>query len=243
MPAYANQRSIVRPRERVTAFAAVALVQGALAFILLSGFRVDVSRSAEAVQRLIEITLVKPSPPPQPPPPPVLERPRKTERKQAAAPKSKPDELGGSPGPRPAHAPPSVAPVIAVKPTLAPSGGGTGQGPAAGAGAGGGAGGYGYGGGGGGTELVQIAGEITPRDYPRRLREAGIGGIVGLSFRVEPTGFVSRCTVTQSSGVPELDALTCRLIVQRFRYRPSTDRYGRPIADTVDGEHEWIPHR
>jgi periplasmic protein TonB len=52
---------------------------------------------------------------------------------------------------------------------------------------------------------------------------------------------VSRCTVTSSSGVPELDALTCRLIVQRFRYRPSTDRYGRPIADTVEGEHEWIP--
>jgi periplasmic protein TonB len=67
--------------------------------------------------------------------------------------------------------------------------------------------------------------------------------VVGLSFRVERTGRVSRCTVTQSSGVPELDALTCRLIVQRFRYRPSTDRYGRPIADTVDGEHEWIPHR
>ena len=104
-------------------------------------------------------------------------------------------------------------------------------------------GGEGYGAGGGGTDLEQIAGEITPRDYPRHLREAGVGGVVGLSFRVEPTGLVSRCTVTQSSGVPELDELTCRLIVQRFRYRPSTDRYGRPIADTVDGEHEWIPHR
>jgi periplasmic protein TonB len=74
------------------------------------------------------------------------------------------------------------------------------------------------------------------------LREAGIGGTVGLSFRVEANGRVSRCSVTQSSGVPELDALTCRLIIQRFRYRPSTDRFGRPIPDTIDGEHEWIPH-
>jgi protein TonB len=103
-------------------------------------------------------------------------------------------------------------------------------------------GGDGYGGGGGGTDLEQIAGEITPRDYPRRLREDGIGGTVGLSFRVEANGRVSRCSVTQSSGVPELDALTCRLIIQRFRYRPSTDRFGRPIPDTIDGEHEWIPH-
>jgi protein TonB len=41
--------------------------------------------------------------------------------------------------------------------------------------------------------------------------------------------------------VPQLDSLTCRLIQQRFVYRPSTDRYGRPIADEVEGEHDWIP--
>jgi protein TonB len=40
--------------------------------------------------------------------------------------------------------------------------------------------------------------------------------------------------------VPELDALTCRLVQQRFVYRPSTDRYGRPIEDEVDGEHDWV---
>ena len=229
---------MVRPRERFVALAAVVLVQAALAFVLFNGLRVDLGRSAETVQRLIAITLAKPPlvPPPMLPHPDI-------KRQQEAAPKAAPDVPGGSPGPKPAHAPPSVAPIVTLQPSAAPSGGGTGSGPALGTGGGGGSGGIGYGGGGGGTELEQIAGEITPRDYPRHLREAGIGGVVGLSFRVEPTGLVSRCTVTQSSGVPELDALTCRLIVQRFRYRPSTDRYGRPIADNVDGEHEWIPHR
>jgi protein TonB len=72
------------------------------------------------------------------------------------------------------------------------------------------------------------------------LRAAGIGGRVYFTFRVEPSGRVSRCTITRSSGVPQLDALTCRLVQQRFVYRPSTDRYGRPIADEVEGEHEWI---
>lgn len=205
--------------------------------MLLNGFHVDVSRSVDMVQKLIEITV--PKPPPQPPPVPP---PPKPQHHQAAAPKAAPDRLGGSPGPKPAHAPPSVAPVVAIKPTQAPSGGGTGTGPAAGSGAGGGTGGNGYGADDGGTDLEQIAGEITSGDYPRALREAGIGGRVGFVFTVEPNGRVGRCTVTRSSGVPELDSLTCRLIQQRFVYRPSTDRYGRPIADEVEGEHDWIAH-
>lgn len=128
-----------------------------------------------------------------------------------------------------------------MKTTAAPSGGGTGSGPAIGSGAGGGTSGNGDADNdGGGTELEQIAGEITPRDYPRALREAGIGGRVGVLFGVGPDGRVTRCAVIRSSGVPDLDSLTCRLIQQRFRYRPSTDRYGRPIADEVEGEHDWI---
>ena len=228
---------MTRPRERFYALAAVVAVQLCLGFALLTGLRVDIRRSSETVLQLIAVTLSKP------PPPPLVQPPPASKPRPQSAPKAAPDKSGGSPGPQPAHAPPAVAPVVALKPSAAPSGGGSGTGPAIGSGAGGGAGGNGYGAGeGGGTDLEQIAGEITPRDYPRNLRERGIGGVVGISFRVEPSGLVSRCTVTQSSGVPELDALTCRLIVQRFRYRPSTDRYGRPIADTVDGEHEWIPH-
>jgi protein TonB len=133
-------------------------------------------------------------------------------------------------------------PVVAIKPTAAPSGGGSGTGPALGSGAGGGNGGNGYGEDEGGADLEQIAGEITLRDYPRDLRDAGIGGRVGVLFTVEPNGRVGRCTVTRSSGVAELDVLTCRLIRQRFVYRPSTDRYGRPIADEVEGEHDWVAH-
>jgi protein TonB len=238
MPAYAQHGSPTRPRERATALAAVVVIQLALGFGLLWGLKVDVARRAELVQRLVDVTLEKPPPPPQA----RSELPQRERQRDAPAPRAAPERTGGSPGPVPAHAPPSVSPVVPLNPTAAPSGGGTGTGPALGSGAGGGTGGSGSGEQGGGTELEQIAGEITPRDYPRRLRNAGIGGVVGILFRVEPTGLVSRCSITRSSGVPELDALTCRLIVQRFRYRPSTDRYGRPIADDVEGEHEWIPH-
>src|SRR3954469_22226890 len=104
MPAYASHRGIIRPRERATALAAVVLVQAALALILLTGLRVDVRRPGEVVQQLIEVTLAKP-----PPPPPPVAPPRRTEQREAA-PKAMPDKLGGSPGPKAAHAPPSVTP-------------------------------------------------------------------------------------------------------------------------------------
>ena len=238
MPAYASADQNIRPRERIFALAAVALIQAGLGLVLLSGFHVDVSRSVDVVERLIEVTVPKP-PPPRPPP---VRVPPKPEHHEAQAPKAEPVKLGGSPGPKPAHAPTSVAPVVAVKPSAVPSGGGTGTGPALGSGAGGGTGGNGYGADDGGTDLEQIAGEINSGDYPRGLREAGVGGRVSFVFKVEPNGRVGRCTITRSSGVPELDALTCRLIQQRFIYRPSTDRYGRPIEDEVEGEHDWVPH-
>jgi protein TonB len=233
VPAYAERRRTVRPRERAYALAAVAAVQLALGLALLSGLRVQLSRPQEAVDRLLDLTLPRPQ---QPPPPPRQER----RSAQAPAPKTELAPRGGSPGPKPAHATPTVTPVVSVPSVVAPSGGGSGTGPALGSGAGGGTGGQGYGDSGeGGTDLEQIAGEITPRDYPRHLGQAGIGGRVGILFTVGVNGRVTRCTVTRSSGVPELDALTCRLIQQRFVFRPATDRYGRPVPDEVEGEHIW----
>ena len=211
-------------------------MQAALAFALLTGLRVQLTPAGEIVSRLINVRL-------QPPPPPVVTPPEPSKARPAqesSAPKAQPEPLGGSPGPRPAHAPPSVNPVVAVRTSAAPSGGGSGTGPALGSGAGGGAGGSGYGAlGRGGADLELISGDITPRDYPRRLAKAGIGGTVGMRCTVGVTGRVTRCIVIRSSGVPELDALTPRLIEQRFVYRPATDRNGRPVADDVEIEWTW----
>jgi len=233
MPAYAPRRSGAPAQERAYALAGVVAVQLLLGWALLTGLRVQVGAPAEMVDRLINVTL-------QPPPPQVEPAAKPAPADQSSAPKAEPPKpLGGSPGPHPAHAPPSVAPIVAVHPTVAPSGGGTGTGPALGSGAGGGAGGTGYGAGDGGTDLEQIAGDITPRDYPRRLAKAGIGGTVRMRCTVGVNGRVTRCTVTRSSGVPELDALTPRLIEQRFVYRPATDRNGRPVPDDVEIDWTW----
>ena len=235
MPALAP----VRPRERAIALVAVALVQLCLGAALLIGLRVDILARGEFVSRLIDVAL--PRPPPPPPPVVRVSRPRSARHSSSAAPRAVQKPIGGSPGPVRSHALPAPSPIVALRPTAPASGGGSGTGPAAGSGGGGGSGGEGYGSGeGGGTDLVQIAGEILSSDYPRDLRERGIGGRVEIVFTVGTNGRVTGCTVTRSSGVPELDALTCRLIMERFRYRPSTDRYGRPIPDEVEGEHDWV---
>ena len=234
MPAYADRRRLGRPRDRAYALAAVLCVEFALGIGLLTGLRVPVGRPAEVVQRLLHFTL---PPPPKPIPPKPEPKPAK---EAASAPKAEPAPPGGSPGPKPAHAPPSVAPIVPIRPSVAPSGGGSGTGPALGSGAGGGTGGFGSGGSGrGGHDLELLSGDITPRDYPRHLARAGIGGTVTMRGTVTANGRVTGCRVTRSSGVPELDILTCRLIEQRFVYRPATDRYGRPVPDDVDIEWTW----
>lgn len=239
----------VPPRERYTALAAAAVVTLGLGLALSSGLHVNVGRMKATAQQLIEVALLQP-PKAQPPRPKVPERVprRKPEAQQQSAPKTAPAPLGGSPGTAHASESPAVVAIVPIRAAPVPApGGGTGTGPAVGSGSGGGTGGVGTGSGGGGdgggTELEQIGGDIFPSDYPKRLGNAGIGGLVGVIFRVEVNGRASRCRVLRSSGIPELDTLTCRLIEQRFRFRPSTDSFGRPIADEVEYDHEWTVNR
>lgn len=223
MPAGRGRFGDLSSRERIPALVAAALVQAALALALLTGLRVHVSREADVVERLIDVQLA--------PPPPLRTKPLPA----AAAAPPRAARPGGSPGPA-VHSAAIVAPTVARAAPAQPAGGGAGIGAAAGSGSGGSEGA----GDDGGTDLVQIAGEILPSDYPRDLRERGIGGRVGVLFTVGANGRVTSCSITRPSGVPELDALTCRLIRERFVYRPSTDSRGRPIADEVEGEHDWV---
>ena len=226
MPAYLN-RSSGRPRERAYALAAVVIVQFALGFALLTGLRVQfVARSTSCSNWWIAL------PPPQPPPTPPTPEPKRAKDSVAPKPKAAPGRFAG-PQARPCAA--VVTPIVAVQPTAAPSGGGTGTGPALGSGAGGGAGGQGYGAGGGGM-ISNRSPAPSRRGLSAPSCQSGHRRDVECVFTVGVNGRVARCTVTRSSGVPELDALTCRLVEQRFVYRPApTVTAGR--VPEVEGEH------
>lgn len=123
----------------------------------------------------------------------------------------------------------------------------------AGPGTGAGGQGDGFGGGGSGdgdgagdpdaTPPVQTRGRIRDSDYPEDLADAGVGGRVTVLFLVQTDGRVPECDVVGSSGIPRLDALTCRLIRERFRFRPSRDGKGRPVPALVRETHEWVFER
>jgi protein TonB len=60
-------------------------------------------------------------------------------------------------------------------------------------------------------------------------------------FLVHTDGRPRDCVVTRSSGNPVLDETTCRLIEQRFRYRPARDASGNPQPSVFPATFDWIP--
>jgi periplasmic protein TonB len=150
-------------------------------------------------------------------------------------------------------APPSPAPLATPTPaevTLDPGAGqasglgaapgsGTGQG---GEGTGSGAGAAGSGRGAGTvTPPQRIEGALTNADYRRARPPRGAAGTVVVSFRVRADGHVDRCTVIRSSGFTVFDEATCRLIEQRFRFRPARDAAGLPVEWDIRTEYTWTP--
>jgi protein TonB len=89
------------------------------------------------------------------------------------------------------------------------------------------------------TRPIQVGGKLRWSDLPRELRQAHSGGDLELTYRVNIDGRVSDCRIVQSSGLPTLDAQTCRLITERFRFRPSRDARGRPVAQYIIERHGW----
>ena len=236
-------------RDRLRAIAAVAILHVALGYALVAGLRVDLPT---LTSRSLALFTVTPPPAPRPPPPPRAHiRAKAPHREGAAAPPALVARATEVVAPVPVVPPPPPPVIAAPRPddgAMARQGAAPVPGPGSGAGGigdgtGNGDDGDGPGGGGdGGTPLRLIKGHIDDTDYPRGALEAGIGGTVGLRFVVGTNGRVTDCRVTRSSGNAELDTVTCRLIRNRFRYRPTRDAQGRAVADVVTGEQEWTPY-
>jgi protein TonB len=118
------------------------------------------------------------------------------------------------------------------------AGPGTGAG-GVGTGFGSGNGGDGNGGGGVASRAKLIGGRITNSDYPRSASVAKQGGTVTAHFSVGTDGRASKCRIVKSSGNAAIDAATCRLIEQRFRYEPARNRAGQPISDVTGWQQTW----
>ncbi|OYY65564.1 energy transducer TonB [Sphingomonas sp. 28-62-11] len=236
--------------DRVRAGIAAVIVQGVLGYALITGL---VVRFPESVPDALKLFAVKPPLPPPSPKKEPVSPPRETvSRPQGAA---SPPNLRATATPIVVPPPVVLIPVpplviVAEKANTGAasiSGASTIIGPGTGSGGqgdGSGSGGAGDGdGSGGGAPLRQIAGRITGNDYPRRPFEAGIGGTLFVRYIVGVRGRVTDCTVTRSSGNAELDAATCRLITERFRFKPRRNAAGRPVPAVIVEDHSWVVDR
>lgn len=232
---YSGQISV---RQRLMSVGGALIVVVAVGFGLVSGLDLDVVRKAS--QAIVALAI------PTPPPP------------EPAVPQNAPhDTASGKASAANRHA--KAAPVAAPKPKLPPltppvaaaPQPGTGSDTSAGAtpnpGAGSGAGGQGDGTGaggsgngtGGGSKAVWRSGTIRDRDYPRSASRARVGGEVEVRFTIQPTGRVTSCRVSRSSGDTALDETTCRLIEERFRFKPATNAAGAVIASDYGWRQSW----
>lgn len=89
-----------------------------------------------------------------------------------------------------------------------------------------------------------IGGSITDRDYPYAAVRNGEAGTVVAAYVINTQGNVENCKVVRSSGSAILDATTCKLQTERFRFQPPVGPDGSLRAVRALMSLEWsIPRR
>ncbi|MBV8688290.1 MAG: TonB family protein [Alphaproteobacteria bacterium] len=76
-------------------------------------------------------------------------------------------------------------------------------------------------------------------DYPGPSILAREEGTTAFLLSVDATGRVTGCAVTGSSGFARLDQTTCRLMMERARFKPARDSAGNPVAATWESRFSW----
>ena len=224
----------------------MAIVVAMLALLALG---LNVERTAVTTLRLVSVDLAEaPQPTGQPKAP--EPRARKPAPRHEASPRNVRNEATAvvAPPVRPLVVPPVVTAPQAGIGSAANNGASSLPGPGQGAGgAGNGLGGGGLGGNGTGDgdgEAVvgprQTGGKMSYKDLPEGVLGLGQEASVDVVYAVNPDGRASNCRAEHSSGYPLLDNLACRLIEQRFRFKPARDRLGRPVRAWVEETHSWI---
>src|SRR5690349_12087627 len=89
--------------------------------------------------------------------------------------------------------------------------------------------------------MVQDAknGEFMWKYYPPGALKRGEQGRVAFKLTIEPTGTISTCDVTESSGFKALDAETCEIMALYARVQPVRNAEGRAIKATQTGFINW----
>jgi protein TonB len=233
-----DQRFASSRRPRWGTLALVALLHLVALAALVRVFAPDFT--ARAVARAASLVMVTVTAPPDPEPTPAAEPEQGAAGAEAA--RATPREVAAPEAPLPRLSPaPSASSTGSDNASGAgEQGAGTGAG---GEGSGPGSGGTGSGRGGGARPLELISGTIdNARDYPTPPggRQVRRGHDVVIELTVGTDGRASACRVTDPSPDPEADAITCRLAIERFVFRPRRNAAGEPVVGTYRWRQRWF---
>lgn len=230
-------------RQRWAVIGLVALIHVGLIVLVVRGLGgVSAILSDAGITTAYNVPLEPPAP--SPAPSPAREQTREPEGAQGAdGKKAKATQIVAAPArirTKAATAAPAASTGNDTRSGATSNGSGTGGG---GAGSGTGSGGSGNGAGGRqiAQKAVKIAGDITStRDYPRAGREARAGTQVIVMIVVGTDGKAKSCSIYKASGDPQADSTTCRLAMERFRFRPALDQNGAPVESTYGWQQRWF---
>ncbi|KFG90524.1 Gram-negative bacterial tonB protein [Sphingobium herbicidovorans NBRC 16415] len=98
--------------------------------------------------------------------------------------------------------------------------------------------GNGTGDGGDFSRARQTDGRFRNSDFPDWLR--GVGRLkIGVRYAIGPSGRIDKCEIIEGSGYAEVDAMTCRIIRERYRFRPARDPEGYAVTEVREEDYRW----
>lgn len=236
-----------RGPEKVAPAIAALIVNALIGYALIMGLR-----GAPLLRAVTDASLALfDLKPPEKRPEPVEPRPSRAVRAKSGgtphAPAARPRrEVPLAQGPIMVPAPVIAVPSPPMSPVSSPDAGGGLAGGVAGEGGGSGKGangtGVGVGAGAGDAGAYararQTGGSFRNSDFPAWLK--GTGRLkIGVRYAIAPSGRVEQCEIIEQSGYAEVDAMTCRIIMERYRFRPARDPAGYAVTEVREEDYRW----
>lgn len=203
--AYADQRM---SGNKAITLVIVALIHVAVGYALVTGLAFEAAK--KVIQKVTTVNIEEEKPKEEPPPPPP-----KQENLPPPPIVAPPPPINIAPAPpvvqtvvTPPPAPPLIVPTAAPPPPPPPPAPSKARG-------------------------ATVKGGWTSRfnqEYPSRALREEREGTVGVRVTVGPDGRVASCSVTSSSGSPDLDAAACEGMNRFGKFNPALDDAGNPTT-------------
>lgn len=212
--AYADQRM---SGNRLAALIVVGIIHVAVLYALVTGLAY--SSIKKAIERVTTVDVESPPPPPSdtpppppkdaPPPPPIVAPPPPLNIAIAPPPIQ---TVAVAPPPPPVIIPRAAPPAPPPPPKFQPKN----------------------------PQPKGRSGDwVTTDDYPSRALRQEEQGTTRFTLTVGADGKAQGCSITSSSGFPDLDEAACNNLMRRARFSPATDGEGNAVAGSYSSSVRW----